>query len=65
MILTETIEIVIYSKNIHHYESFGYENLKMHQKLIVPVEYLLKGSHLKVEVECDICHKTVNVHQKK
>ena len=58
MILTETIEIVIYSKNIHHYESFGYENLKMHQKLIVPVECLLKGSHLKVEVECDICHKT-------
>ena len=58
MILTKIIKITICSKNIHHYKLLGYENLKMSQKLIVPIEYLVKGSHLKIEVECDICHKT-------
>jgi len=57
MILSEEVKVVISSKNIHHYESIGYENLKMNQKLIVPIKYLSKGSHLKVEVQCDICHK--------
>ena len=54
MILDEEIEAPINSKNLKHYLSLGYKNLKCRKTtIIVPIEHLPKGSKLKVKVKCD------------
>lgn len=56
MILTKNIEVTIINHNINHYKSLGY-NVKCKQKIIVPIEHLSKGSHIKIKVCCDVCGK--------
>ena len=43
--------------NRQHYISCGYIYTKMRQPLIVKVEDLPKGSHMKVKVVCDYCNR--------
>lgn len=45
--------------NKQHYVDKGYLFTKMKDKIIVKAEDLPKGSHMKVEVVCDYCGKTI------
>lgn len=47
MILTTEIKIKIQGRNIHYYESLGYNT--------IPIEHLPKTSHEKILVKCDNC----------
>lgn len=60
MILNKNIEITLNGSNIKHFKNLGYENLKHKNTIIVPIHHLNKGSHSKINVECDICKK-INV----
>lgn len=55
MILSKEIEVILNSANMKYFSTLGYENLKSGNKLIIPVEYLTKGSHSIVRVKCDVC----------
>lgn len=57
MILQENIEISVNVNNIKHLFSLGYENLKMREKIIIPVHHLSINSHYKIHVKCDVCGK--------
>jgi hypothetical protein len=54
MIITKSININITSSNIKNYQHIL--NIKI-GKNEIPVEYLSKGSHIKIHVKCDICNK--------
>jgi len=54
MIITKEVEITVNSRVVSHFKELGY-NVKPNQKLTVPIEHLNKGSHSKVQIECDIC----------
>lgn len=54
MILTTEIKIKIQGRNIHYYESLGY-NVKVKDTLTIPIEHLPKTSHEKILVKCDNC----------
>jgi len=57
MILNKEVEITLNGANFKHFRSFGYDNLKSGNKLIVPIEHLNKGSHSIIRVKCDVCGK--------
>ena len=65
MILDKEVEVILNGSNMKHFKSFGYENLKSGNKLIVPIEHLSKGSHTKINVKCDICYKEKLIIYKK
>lgn len=46
--------------NIKHYRSLGYEFTKFGDSIVVPIEHLTHGSHVKVNVICDYCGKVVS-----
>lgn len=54
-VLTKEVEIMP-SVNIQYYKNKGYD-AKYKVPLVVKIEDLPKGSHIKVEVLCDMCHK--------
>jgi very-short-patch-repair endonuclease len=54
MILTTEIKIKIQGRNIHYYESLGY-NIKVKDIITIPIEHLPKTSHEKILVKCDNC----------
>mgnify|MGYP003527718757 FL=1 len=54
MILTRQIEIKINESNFQYFEDLGYE-ISIGDKLHIPIELLSKGSHHKIECECDGC----------
>jgi len=56
MLLTKKVKIK-YSKSHSHYENLGYIFPDKKSKILVNVEDLSKGSHIKVVVECDFCGK--------
>ena len=72
-LLTETVEIKINNRTYKHFEDLGYEiprhyNGKKKKWLIttgatitVKVSDLYKGSGVKVECECDCCHKIYTI----
>lgn len=47
MILTTEIKIKIQGRNIHYYESLGY-NIKVKDIITIPIEHLPKTSHEKI-----------------
>lgn len=55
MIISKEVEVNISSKNINIYKNKGYENVLLNEKLIVKVEDVPLGSHVKIQVKCDIC----------
>jgi hypothetical protein len=54
MILTREIQIKISESNYGYYENLGYE-VTIGEMLTIPVDLLSKGSHHKIECECDGC----------
>ena len=54
MILTREIKIKINESNFQYYENLGYE-IYLGEELIIPIELLSKGSHHKIECQCDGC----------
>ena len=55
MILNNRIDVKIYSKNSNYYKNLGYINIKNNDIINIPIEELSSGSHVKVDVKCDIC----------
>ena len=55
MILNQNIDVKIYSKNINYYKNIGYTELKNNDIINIDISLLSKGSHILVDVECDIC----------
>lgn len=56
MILDNFVEVGIASTNYNHYKDLGYD-AQYRKKLIVPIEHLTLGSHVKIKVSCDFCGK--------
>lgn len=56
MIITKEVSIGICYLNINHYRDLGYD-VKIGQKILVPVEHLNPQSNIKVRVKCDVCGK--------
>ena len=55
MILSETVEIRIGSRNQKHYKALGYDNTKCGEIINVKVEHLTPSTDYKINVKCDIC----------
>ena len=66
MLLTKEVEVGLGTKNIRYYEDLGYEIPRVlntdgkfitpkGSTLLVKIEDLNKGSHIKVDVLCDLC----------
>ena len=67
-LITKEVEVVLSSNNIKHFENKGYELFRKKDKrgrvriskgttIIIKVEDLSNGSHVKVDCECDGCKK--------
>lgn len=54
MIITKNIKVIVGTKTFKHFKELGY-NVKNGCELKIPIKHLNKGSHLKIESECDIC----------
>ena len=72
-LLTTEIEVLLNGKNIKYYEDLGYKipryynknqchyQLKKGTTIIVKIEDLHPGSHIRVDVECDECHNKKDI----
>lgn len=54
MILTRQVKIKINESNFSYFENLGYEP-SMGEFLLIPIELLSKGSHYKIDCQCDGC----------
>lgn len=54
MIITREINIKISEANYHYFDNLGYD-ISIGDKLNIPVELLSRGSHHKIECQCDDC----------
>lgn len=54
MILTREIKVKINESNFQYYENLGYE-IYLGEELVIPIELLSKGSHYKIDCQCDGC----------
>lgn len=54
MILTRQISIKINEYNYQYFDNYGYD-LLIGNEVEIPVELLSKGSHYKIECQCDSC----------
>lgn len=57
MLITKEITININSSNIKNLNILGYKNLKIKNKITIPIEHLSKNSLYNVKAKCDICNK--------
>lgn len=65
MLLTKEVEIALFGKKIKHYKELGYDiplyksrdgmRVKNGTKIMVKIEDMPEGSHVYVDVKCDIC----------
>ena len=55
MIITRQVRVKISEFNYQYFENFGYDDILIGDELEIPVELLSKGSHYKIECECDTC----------
>jgi hypothetical protein len=56
MIITKEIKIKISNNQIKYFKDLGY-NTKQ-KEIIIKIEHLTKGSHVKIDVCCDYCNKS-------
>jgi hypothetical protein len=56
MIISKTVEIVVNSRQINYFSNLGYSAIKG-DIISIPIKHLNHGSHVKIEVSCDICNK--------
>ena len=62
MLLSKTVDIKVTKRNISKYNKFkGYENIKFGDKIALDIKHLSKGSHMKVDIQCDYCGKHINI----
>jgi len=63
MILNKEINIKGNSRNVNHFKKLGYD-IKVNELIKVKIKDLLPTSHIKIEVECDICNtkKEITYH---
>jgi hypothetical protein len=54
MILTREINITINESNFQYFENLGYD-VSIGDELLIPIDLLSKGSHYKIECQCDGC----------
>jgi hypothetical protein len=54
MILSREIKIKINESNFQYFENLGYD-ISIGDELLIPIELLSKGSHHKIECQCDTC----------
>ena len=64
IVKNQKIEVPISKRNIGIYKKRGYKDLKVGETLFIDVKDLTKGSRIKVDVECDYCHKIIKVAYK-
>jgi hypothetical protein len=64
MIITQFVTIKIGSRNMNHYKSIGYSDVKLNDEITIPIEHLPKGSHEIIDVECDFCKTIVKKQYK-
>ena len=62
-IISTEVEIIPSGKNIQYYKDKGY-NVKYHKPLTVKIDDLSNGSHVYINVECDICKNVSTVKYK-
>lgn len=62
MLLSKEVKIKWNSKVKNHYVDLGYKYTKMGDKFCVNVNDLTNGSSIKVDIECDYCHKIYQKH---
>ena len=60
MIINDKIKIRGNSRNIEHFKNLNYD-IKINDYIEVNIKDLLKTSHLKIDVECDICKVRKNI----
>ena len=70
-LITKEVEVTLHSKTTKHYEDLGYEIPRVKGKwgitvphgttIKVKVEDLTHGSAVRVDVECECCHKINNI----
>jgi hypothetical protein len=66
MILTEDIEVNLNARNISSIREYKKDdNLILGEKVIIPVELLSKGSHVRIKCRCDICGKEKEIAYQK
>lgn len=59
LIPNQLIEVKMGGRNIKHYRNLGYD-VRFGDIIKVPVEHLTPGSHVLIEVFCDVCGKKMN-----
>ena len=61
MLLTTEADLTINPNNISYLNGLGYDNLKMFEKIKIPIEQVSSGSSYKVDAICDVCQKKVSI----
>ena len=56
MILSKNVKVKIYSKNINYYKKLGLTKIKNNDIIDIEIEKVSYGSHILVDVCCDICN---------
>ena len=56
MILSKSVKVKIYSKNINYYKKLGFTKIKNNDIIDIEIEKVSEGSHILVDVCCDICN---------
>ena len=57
MILTKEVELKLNPKHFKYLKDLGYNDLKVGNIILVPIEHLQKRSNIKIKVKCDVCGK--------
>lgn len=60
-LITKEVEIIITNRNKKYYKEKGYCIFEKNKSIVVKTEDLPKWSEIEIELECDKCHKDLNV----
>lgn len=64
MLISDFVLVTVNSSNKYHYLNLGYD-VKNKDIIKVPIKDLTKGSGVRVEVECDVCHNRKYISYKR
>lgn len=63
-VLNKSISITINKWNINHFEDLGYKDLKINNKIEIPIEHLMINSSIRIDCICD-CGNISNITYQK
>jgi len=65
MILSTEVEVTINTSNFKHYKEAGYKNIRVKQKIVVPINKVYHNGYNLIEVKCDVCGhiKTIKINR--